>query len=481
MRTLRLSVLLLLSLFAAALRARPFAWEETPVATRVRTGEAAIRGHDVLKPEGAGDALMTLVHARGGAMGLSLLSLALFAAAAGMALDAAAALAGFPAAAILSVFLLPLGLGDSAPDPWLFSALFTAAFLQIMARARMRSWPPATLALLPFIAAVWPLFHAAGVLLAPALALLTALDGFLAWRAAENAVEGGVFTAPVDPVLFREEEIDMPSFLRVLSWETKTNQYLHQRIGMTPAQLPSLTAGRAVEVLNSLLGIADLPQEIGIPAPAGSNGDVRLRNRKLLEIQYKDALKTPAPKTEPIAPRAPLPPLPLWAPLGAAAAAFAAVAVPPAGPQALGRLFAALSGGGARLAMPSGWWIHASRNVHPAAPYFWVALLCFLTAGLAGLAKDRERFSAVFFVGGLALFTLILPAPAAAPLAAVTALPFAAFVLRGFQKDRETSVRTLSSTAGLIALLVLVMLLDWDHMPLGAPLGLGAAPVQGGK
>jgi hypothetical protein len=483
MRPIRFLVYLVLLAFAVSLRAKPFRWQTQPdqpsaAAATVSLGRVALKGKDFLRPGGLGEALIAAVHDKAGPRGLSILSLGLFAAAFTMVLDAAAGLAGFTTASLLAVPLLPLALGDSAPDPWLFSAVFAGAFLLVMVRARRRAWPAWALVLLPALTTAWPLFHDAGVLLAPLLALVTAADCVQGWWTAETAVQGGIYTGPADPLLFREEDLDMPSFLRVLGWETKMNQFLHQRLGMTQAQLPSLRAGRAVEVLNSLLSVPDLPAQAGVPDPGAPNGDHRARNRKILEIQYKDALRLNAPKKEAAPdPKKPLASLPLWAPLSAAALALAAVAVPPAGPQALGRMFSALSDAGSSLTVPSSWWVTGSRADHAAMPYFWVALVVFSAAGLVGAARNRGRFSPVLFFGGLALFAVALPAPEAAPLAALVALPFAASALRGLWRE-DTLVRTLSGAAAFIVLLVILLLADWDALPLASNPGLGLADPQ---
>jgi hypothetical protein len=425
-----------------------------------------------------GDALLAAVDKAAGARGLSILALILFVGAFSLALDTARILSTFSAASLLAVLFLPFAMGDSTPDPWLFSSLFAMAFLWIVIRARRRRAHPATLLFLPVLAAVWPLFHEAGVLLAPFLALTTAADGLLAWWAAEHAVVGGIYTAPPDPLLFREEDLDMGAFHRVLTWETKMNQFVHQRLGMTPAQLSTLTATRAAEVLNSLLVVPDLPLQAGVPDTGGPDGDVRRRNRRLLDVQYRDALRPPAPEVER---EAPLAPLPLWAPLTAAMAALIAVAVPPAGPQAVGRLMAALSGAGSRLQVPSAWWISAPREAHPGAPYFWVSLVVFMVTGLVGLSLQRDRFPSALFAAGLALFAAVLPAPAAAPLAALAGLVFSAAFLRGVWPEDDTLIRTLGGAAAFLILLVCLLLADWDAMPVGHDLALGAPPSEATK
>lgn len=475
MRLLHIFIFGLLVSFAATLRARPFAWEGTTLAAHVQTGGVALRARNMWKPEGAADTLLKIVHERAGEKGLSILALVLFGAAVLMTLDAAAQLAGFGAACLLAVPFLPLALGNSAPDPWLFSAFFTMLMLNTMARVRRQSWPSYMVVVLPAVAAVWPLFHSAGVLLAPLLSLLMVADGVMAWWADENAPQGGIFTAPPDPLLFQAEELDMQVFFRVLSWETKMNQFLHQRLGLTPAQLPSLTAGRAAEVLNSLLDIADLPDEVGVPDPGLNGGDVRARNRKMLDVQYRDALRPIPAKKEPLGAAVTLRPLPLWVPITAAAVSFAAVAVPPAGPQALGQLFSAISDAGSLLSVPSGWWVSSSHNPHPAANYFWTSLALFLAVGLVGLMKNRHRFSAPFFAGGLLLFAVVLPVPDATPLVALTSILFSAAALRGLQRE-ETLLRTMGVTAGVIASLVAMHLIDWDNLPLGMTPRLGAVP-----
>ena len=483
MRFVRLSVFIVLAAFAASLRSRPFSWTDssgraTSAAAHIADGKMAIGGRDLLRPEALGDALLAAVQRTAGARGLSIFALILFVGAFSLALDAARVLSTFSAASLLAVLFLPFAMGDSAPDPWLFSCLFAMAFLWIATRARRRWAHPATLLFLPVLAAVWPLFHEAGVLLAPFLALTMVVDGLLAWWAAEHAVVGGIFTAPPDPLLFREEDLDMGAFHRVLAWETKMNQFVHQRLGMTPAQLSTLTAARAVDVLNSLLAVPDLPAQAGVPDTGGSDGDVRQRNRRLLDIQYRDALRPPAPEVEA---EAPLKPLPLWAPITAAIAALIAVAVPPAGPQAVGRLLAALSGAGSRLQVPSAWWISAPRDAHLAAPYFWVSLVVFLVTGLAGLSRQRDRFPSALFAAGLALYAAVLPAPAAAPLAALAGLVFSAAFLRGIWPEDNTLIRTLGGAAAFLIILVCLLLADWDAMPVGHDLALGAPPSEVGK
>ncbi len=481
MRLIRFLVFLCLAVFAVSLRARPFRWEAQPdqpsaAAARVSVGRVALKARDFLRPGGLGEALLAEVHAKAGPKGLSILTLLLFVTAFASALDAASELGGFTVASLLAVPFLPLAMGDSAPDPWFFSALFAALFLQVMVRARRRLWPAAALLILPALTVAWPLFHDAGVLLAPLFALVTAADCVQIWWAAETAVQGGVYTSPQDPLLFREEDLDMPAFLRVLGWETKINQFLHQRLGMTAAQLPSLRAGRAVEVLNSLLTIPDLPEQAGVPDPGKPGEDHHVRNRKMLEVQYRDALRLGAGKKEERhEEKKPLAPLPLWAPLAAAALAFAGVAVPPAGPQALGRLFASLSDASSLLSVPSAWWVTAPRAEQPAMLYFWIALVLFVTTGIIGAVKNRERFSIAFFLGGLVLFAVALPAPEAAPLAALAALPFAASALRGLWRE-DTIVRTLSGAAAFIVLLVFFFLADWDYLPLAGTPGIGILP-----
>jgi hypothetical protein len=462
-----------------SLRARPFAWKTasgTPSATasRVSIGLKVIKSQGFWEPEAVSNAILAVVDEKGGAKGMSILALAIFAAAFAMALDAAQGLSGFGTASILGVLFLPLAMGDSAPDPWLYSAFFASAFLQVMVRARRRLAPPMALMVLPVLAAVWPLFHSAGVLLVPFLAVVTAGDCLLAWWADESAPQGGIYTAPVDPLLFREEDLDIAAFLKVLTWETKTNQFVHQRLGLTAAQLSSLHPSRAVEVLNSLLTIPDLPAQIGVPDP-GANGDYRARNRQMLEIQYRDALKPGIHREKPDDGQKPLPHLPLWAPLSAAVFALAAVAATPAGRRIIAGIFSTMSAPKPSVSVPPEWWVSASRTEYPAAPYFWAVLIFFLLAGLVGAVRGRERYSAAFFIGGLALFTLVLPIPEAAPLVALAAMPFAASFFRGLWRE-DTLTRSLSFAAGLIVLLVGLQLVDWDYMPFGAGVGLGSIP-----
>jgi hypothetical protein len=479
MRWIRLAVFAALAAFAVALRARPFRWEARldgpPPAAQVSAGRVAIKARDFLRPGGLGEAVLAGVHDKAGPRGLSILALALFGTAFALSFDAAAGLGGKAAAAVLAVPFLPLAMGDSAPDPWLFSALFAAAFLDIMVRARRREWPAAALVILPAITAAWPLFHDAGVLLAPFLALVTAADCLQSWWAAENAPQGGIYTSPQDPLLFREEELDMPAFLRVLRWETKMNQFLHQRLGLTASQLDSLKPWRAVEVLNSLLTIEDLPAQADVPDPGLAGGDFRARNRRMLEVSYRDALKLGVPKKAAPSEHKPLAPLPLWAPLTAAALAVVGVAVPPAGPQALGRLFATLSDAGSLLSVPSDWWVSGSRALQPAVPYFWVALILFFVTALIGVARNRQNFSPPFFIAGIVFLTVALPAPAAAPLVALTLLPFAASAVRGLWRE-DTLVRCLSGAAAFIVLLLLLFLADWDALPLAGTPGIGVVP-----
>jgi hypothetical protein len=246
---------------------------------------------------------------------------------------------------------------------------------------------------------------------------------------------------------------------------------------MTPAQLSTLTATRAVEVLNSLLVVPDLPLQAGVPDTGGSNGDVRQRNRRLLDVQYRDALRPLAP---PVEEEPPLKPLPFWAPVTAALAALIAVAVPPAGPRAVDRLLAALSGAGSRLQVPSAWWISAPRDAHPAAPYFWVSLVVFLITGLVSLSRHQDRFPSALFAAGLALYAAVLPAPAVAPVAALVGLVFTAAFFRGLWSE-DTLIRALGGAAAFLILLVCLLLADWDAMPVGHDLALGAPPLEGIK